>query len=172
MLDQSLLDKQYMLEFFVDILEKNANGSLSASQQRSSQPISSAPFPQLNAAVQTPTAQPSTFHELSTTRILLITTTQNMHHFLQSELLSRRLAYFCCKRISNMFHEFSHGLFEKACKQIAIQNEKTPTPPPPPTPATIINDRFTKTNYVLKKTVSLASVSSSSQSHSLRQNCL
>lgn len=41
-----------------------------------------------------------------------------MYHFLQSELLSRRLAYFCCRRISNLFNEYSNVFFEKIVKQI------------------------------------------------------
>ncbi len=45
---------------------------------------------------------------------------QNMHHFLQSELLSRRLAYYCCKRISSMFNEYSQSFFEKSIRQLKI----------------------------------------------------
>ena len=41
-----------------------------------------------------------------------------MYHFLQSELLSRRLAYFCCKRISNIFNEYSTCFFEKTIKKL------------------------------------------------------
>lgn len=41
-----------------------------------------------------------------------------MYHFLQSELLCRRLAYFCCRRIANLFNEYSNVFFEKIVKQI------------------------------------------------------
>jgi hypothetical protein len=41
-----------------------------------------------------------------------------MHHFLQSELLSRRLAYFCCKRLSIMFNEYSQKFFDPTLKQL------------------------------------------------------
>lgn len=48
-----------------------------------------------------------------------------MHHFLQSELLSRRLAYFCCKRLAHMFNEFSQCFYDKQIKQIKQANQKT-----------------------------------------------
>lgn len=42
-----------------------------------------------------------------------------MFHFLQSELLSRRLAHFCCKRIAIMFNDFTQSShFDKAIKQL------------------------------------------------------
>ena len=41
-----------------------------------------------------------------------------MYYFLQSELLSRRLAHFCCKRISNIFNEYSNCFFEKTIKRL------------------------------------------------------
>ena len=41
-----------------------------------------------------------------------------MYHVLQSELLSRRLAYYCAKRISLIFGEYSNVFFEKAIRQL------------------------------------------------------
>ena len=46
-----------------------------------------------------------------------------MYYFLQSELLSRRLAYYCCKRLSVIFNEFSNCFFEKTLKK--LQNKST-----------------------------------------------
>lgn len=41
-----------------------------------------------------------------------------MFHFIQSELLSRRVAHFCCKRIAILFNEYTQGHFDKALKQL------------------------------------------------------
>ncbi|CAF0769772.1 unnamed protein product, partial [Brachionus calyciflorus] len=99
MLDQNLLDKQYILESLIDLLEKSTTSlNLSKSQQT---------FFANN-----------TNDTFLTNRFLLSTISQNMYHFLQSEILCRRLAYFCCKRISNLFNEYSNVFFEKILKQI------------------------------------------------------
>jgi hypothetical protein len=52
---------------------------------------------------------------------------QNIHHVLQSELLSRRLAYFCCKRLSAMFIEYSNCLFETTVNNLKTLCQTTPT---------------------------------------------
>jgi hypothetical protein len=45
-----------------------------------------------------------------------------MYYFLQSELLSRRLAYYCCKRLSAIFNEFSNCFFEKTLKKLQTKS--------------------------------------------------
>ena len=45
-----------------------------------------------------------------------------MYYFLQSELLSRRLAYYCCKRLSSIFNEFSNCYFEKTLKKLQTKS--------------------------------------------------
>lgn len=45
-----------------------------------------------------------------------------MYYFLQSELLSRRLAYYCCKRLSTIFNEFSNCFFEKTLKKLQTKS--------------------------------------------------
>lgn len=116
MLDQNLLDKQMVLESMLDLLEKNSNGfthygQAGAMHQRASQQASThfIPSNSKNSLI---------FFEMNTIKLLLTNITQNMHHFLQSELLSRRLAYFSCKRLSHMFNEFSQLYFDKQVKEI------------------------------------------------------
>ena len=48
-----------------------------------------------------------------------------MYYFLQSELLSRRLAHFCCKRISNIFNEYSNCFFEKTFKKLQTKSSSS-----------------------------------------------
>jgi hypothetical protein len=45
-----------------------------------------------------------------------------MYYFLQSELLSRRLAFYCCKRLSVIFNEFSNCYFEKTLKKLQTKS--------------------------------------------------
>ena len=99
-----------------------------------------------------------------------------MHHFLQSELLSRRLAYFCCKRIAHMFNEYSQCFFEKSIKQLktilnkpaaaaattsnatnSFNNKEAITTPTKSNPA---ESTHLTVNYVLKKNMSISTVSS------------
>ena len=95
-----------------------------------------------------------------------------MHHFLQSELLSRRLAYFCCKRISHMFNEYSQCFFEKSIKQLkTILNKPAATTSnatnsfnskegiTTPTKANPTESTNLTVNYVLKKNLSISTVS-------------
>ncbi len=93
MLDQNLLDKQFMLECLIDLLDK----STFSLHLKNSNPY---------------------LIETSTTKLVLTTISQNMFHFLQSELLSRRLAFYCCKRISALFNEYSNCLFEPTIKKL------------------------------------------------------
>ena len=95
-----------------------------------------------------------------------------MHHFLQSELLSRRLAYFCCKRISTMFNEYSQKFFEPTLKQLqqftlnksANTNATAPAAPAntststPSAPSPADSSSFEANNYILKKNVSIEAV--------------
>lgn len=77
-----------------------------------------------------------------------------MYHFLQSELLSRRLAYFCCKRLSNLFNEYSNVFFENAIKQLQQQSQST-------NPCQQSTDQQAQTeivNYLLKNEISLSSI--------------
>ena len=57
----------------------------------------------------------------------MATILQNMHYFLQSEILSRRLAYFCCKKIAAMFNEYSNCFFESTIKKLQQQHQ-SPNP--------------------------------------------
>lgn len=41
-----------------------------------------------------------------------------MFHFLQSELVSRRLAHYCTKRISLIFGEYSNTFFDKVIRDL------------------------------------------------------
>lgn len=101
MLDQNLLDKQFILESLIDLLEKSISQiSKMSNNQTVSQSIT------LNH-----------FGDLSSTKLITNTILQNMNHFLQSELLSRRLAYFCCKLISIIFNEYSNCFFDSRVSQ-------------------------------------------------------
>ena len=76
-----------------------------------------------------------------------------MHYFLQSELLSRRLAYYCCKRISFMFNEFSQKFFEPTLKQLQnLTVNKTESTSSSSNTTVDIN------NYILKKNISIDAV--------------
>ena len=94
-----------------------------------------------------------------------------MHHFLQYELLSRRLAYFCCKRLSIMFNEYSQKFFDPTLKQLQnLSNNSTTTT----TTNTNNSNKIAQTtttatpspdfnlveanNFVLKKNVSIEAV--------------
>ncbi len=170
MLDQNLLDKQLILESMLDILEKNANGfsSTNISSQASLHQRSSS---QLNNQSTGTAKNTLAFFESTTIKLLLTTITHNMHLFLQSELLSRRLAYFCCRRLSYMFNEFSAGFYDSAIKQLKVstsaqklnsssakQGLNLDQTGPPPTPAGSTSSTNQIVNYVLKKNVSLSSV--------------
>ncbi len=171
MLDQNLLDKQLILESMLDLLEKNANGFSSASQTSLHQRSSS----QLSSHLAGSAKNTLAFFEMTTIKLLLTTITHNMHLFLQSELLSRRLAYFCCRRLSQMFNEFSACFYDSAIKQLktgtsaqkldnstagkqgvnATDQTAVATPNPVITTAATPNQII---NYVLKKNVSMGSV--------------
>lgn len=93
-----------------------------------------------------------------------------MYHFLQSELLSRRLAYYCCKRIYTLFNEFSNSFFEKAVKQLQLKQQQQQSKQPPqqqhsqqqiktePQISTVSNDSNKPLNYILKNELPIKSV--------------
>ena len=99
-----------------------------------------------------------------------------MHHFLQSELLSRRLAYFCCKRLSIMFNEYSQKFFDPTLKQLQNLSNNNSTTTIPTTTNTNNSNKIAQTtttttttpspdfnlvetnNFVLKKNVSIEAV--------------
>jgi len=128
MMDQSLLDRQLILESLLDLLEKSANGfnSLQA-HQTSQQHMHQRTTSSINTHFYSNSKNALSFFEMSTIKLLLTAITHNMHHFLQSELLSRRLAYFCCKRIAHMFNEFSQCFYDKQIKQVKLANQKSLT---------------------------------------------
>ena len=172
MLDQNLLDKQLILESMLDLLEKNANGFSSASQTSLHQRSSS----QLSSHLAGSAKNTLAFFEMATIKLLLTTITHNMHLFLQSELLSRRLAYFCCRRLSQMFNEFSACFYDSAIKQLKTgtsaqklansllagkQGINTTDQTIVATPNSVTTTAATPNqiiNYVLKKSVSMSSV--------------
>jgi hypothetical protein len=175
MLDQNLLDKQYILESLIDLLEKSSINT------KTSLPINAlAENSAVKLLLSTSKYLFSNLPGYSTLNITFIYShlkvAQNMHHFLQSELLSRRLAYFCCKRISAMFNEYSQKFFEPTLKQLqqltlnkstnspttaagagvyTASNSSITTTPPAPLP---VDSSVEASNYTLKKNVSIEAV--------------
>ena len=171
MLDQNLLDKQFILESLIDLLEKSLH---------SNQKIHLASNLLVdNSAVKLllSTSKFSIFI-LNFLKTLVhfyffFKVAQNMHHFLQSELLSRRLAYFCCKRLSIMFNEYSQKFFDPTLKQLQnLSNNSTTTTTITTTTNTNNSNKLAQTtttpssdfnlveanNFVLKKNVSIEAV--------------
>ena len=142
MLDQNLLDKQCILETLLDLLEKSVvrpqapvatttnpgsasqpsfassstSGLGTAGAKLGASQSSTALMPQLNSAS-------GVTGEGFTTKMLMATILQNMHYYLQSEILCRRLAYFSCKKIANMFNDYANCFFESAIKQLQQQHQ-------------------------------------------------
>jgi hypothetical protein len=103
MLDQNLLDKQFILESLIDLLEKSTT--------QISKIL-------LNSTV---TQSNNNLGDFSPIRLITNAILQNMNHFLLSELLSRRLAYFSCKYISIIFNEYSNCFFESIVTQLQFK---------------------------------------------------
>lgn len=87
-----------------------------------------------------------------------------MFHFLQSELLSRRLAYFCSKRISLIFNEYSSCFFKKELKYIEKKLTTSNNTNSTSQQSQIIesvqqhNNNNELLNYILRKNISIKSV--------------
>ena len=106
MLDQNLLDKQFILDALVDMLEKNATAAAAACGNIS-------------------TNNNKTLTMSASLKLIMNTVMHNMCHFMQSELLSRRLAHFCCKRLAALFNEHSTSvLFEPALRRLLDHHQQ------------------------------------------------
>jgi hypothetical protein len=195
MLDQNLLDKQYILESLIDLLEKNTinnstghtggvlsnvtnqQPSSSATQNRGSA-VNCAPllneFPTVKLILNTSKIKQFLLayiaKQISNQNLCFQNTVfQNMYHFLQSELLSRRLAYYCAKRISLIFGEYSNVFFDKAVRQLKAKVSSTAKPgngnsvnggddTNAPSPASPSSNNELTINYILKQEIPLNSV--------------
>lgn len=120
MMDQNLLDKQIILETLLEMLEK------SMTPPTPTQSTQLPRHPSMSLA-NSSSQQPCVLVEYYTTKMLLNTIIHNMHFYLQSEILSRRMAYFCCKRLANMFNEYSSLFFDSAIKDVCQQEQQQPT---------------------------------------------
>lgn len=72
-----------------------------------------------------------------------------MYHFLQSELLSRRLAHFCCKRIAILFNDFTQSQFDKAIKQLQSQTITTTTTTTTTSTTSTSSTTVTQQHYII-----------------------
>jgi hypothetical protein len=70
--------------------------------------------------------------------LLLNLVVQNINHYLQSELLSRRLAYYCCKKLSS--------LFNYQITDTKVTNSKSALNCPPPTPPSHLQEPLVNKN--------------------------
>jgi hypothetical protein len=129
MLDQNLLDKQYILEFFIDLLEKTSttpinhlNTNISSSSCNSKFINKQQQFQNKQKTSTTTTTTVTNYSDISTDKLLLNAIIQNIHHYILSELFSRRLASFCCQKLSSIFNDFSNSLFESTIKQLLNNN--------------------------------------------------
>ena len=90
MLDQNLLDKQSILDFIIDLLEKSRLFDRNLK------------FILTIGILEEEVLLVFFLLNFFFCKFLVV---QNINHFLQSELLSRRLAYYCCRKLSSLFND-------------------------------------------------------------------
>jgi mediator of RNA polymerase II transcription subunit 12 len=121
MLDQNLLDKQMILGFIIDLLEKSK-----LFDKNLKQILTIGIFCYFN------------YEYIYLLNLLFNLVVQNINHYLQSELLSRRLAYYCCKKLSSLFND--------QITDTKVTNSKSALNCPPPTPPSQLQEPLVNKN--------------------------